>query len=185
MARQYTQQDYDKVLNMYNEYQAKKDSYDAEKQQRIDAMFWDMINNMIAQANPQPQQPVNPVIEWYWWSWYDDWAVYQVRKNWDTEQVLKNYNDIVDEVIAWKWWNWNARMKSLTDAWYDYNKIQELINQRMRGKKPSPIKLDLEYTPAPNNWALVWTWAVAPEPVPYPNTYNWPTYMEKMPLITL
>jgi hypothetical protein len=39
MDRIYTQADYDKVTDLYNEYQTKKDSYTPEQQQRIEAAF--------------------------------------------------------------------------------------------------------------------------------------------------
>lgn len=163
MAREYTDNDYQKILDLYDEYQSKKDSYDEAKQKQIDAAFWKIVNEMTANKQQKQENP-NPIIEWYWWYWTDEWAVYQVRQNWQVEQILKNYNDMADEVIAWKRWVWDARKKALTNAWYDYNKIQEIVNQRMRKPKPQQPKFEFQYTPPENKGALVGTWAVAGMP---------------------
>jgi len=39
MAKEYTKDDYQKVLDMYNDYQAKKDTFTPEKQTQIENAF--------------------------------------------------------------------------------------------------------------------------------------------------
>lgn len=47
----------------------------------------------------------------------------------------KSDADIVQEVIAGKWGNGNERKIRLTDAGYDYNKIQSMVNEFLKPKK--------------------------------------------------
>lgn len=47
----------------------------------------------------------------------------------------KSDADIVQEVIAGKWGNGDERKIRLTDAGYDYNKIQSMVNEFLKPKK--------------------------------------------------
>lgn len=47
----------------------------------------------------------------------------------------KPIDQIADEVIAGKWGNGADRKKRLTDAGYDYNAVQNAVNQKMNAKK--------------------------------------------------
>lgn len=45
----------------------------------------------------------------------------------------KSNEEIADEVIAGKWGNGEERVKRLTEAGYDYNAIQAIVNKKMGG----------------------------------------------------
>lgn len=47
-------------------------------------------------------------------------------------EVNASYELIASEVIAGKWGNGNERKEKLTDAGYDYKKVQALVNERMK-----------------------------------------------------
>ena len=47
----------------------------------------------------------------------------------------KSNEEIANEVIAGKWGNGDARKTSLTNAGYDYNAIQNIVNEKLTGKK--------------------------------------------------
>ncbi len=47
----------------------------------------------------------------------------------------KTNEDIAKEVIAGKWGNGAERKKRLTAAGYDYNKVQDIVNELMKGSK--------------------------------------------------
>lgn len=56
----------------------------------------------------------------------------------------KSNEEIADEVIAGKWGNGADRKKRLTDAGYDYNAIQEIVNRKVNGggtPAPAPAAL--------------------------------------------
>jgi len=50
-----------------------------------------------------------------------------------------NTNDLAEEVIAGKWGNGSARVKNLTDAGYDYDAVQEMVNYKL-GVSSEPQK---------------------------------------------
>ena len=77
MDRIYTQADYDKVTDLYNEYQTKKDSYTPEQQQRIEAAFWNAwaaTSNKIEEWNNRLVDMWNDE-QWNSWWRYWDWRV--------------------------------------------------------------------------------------------------------------
>ena len=47
----------------------------------------------------------------------------------------KSNEEIANEVIAGKWGNGDARKTALTNAGYDYNAIQSIVNEKLTGKK--------------------------------------------------
>lgn len=47
------------------------------------------------------------------------------------EPARKSNDEIADEVIAGKWDNGDARKKKLTDAGYNYQEIQDLLNKKL------------------------------------------------------
>ena len=47
----------------------------------------------------------------------------------------KSNENIAKEVIAGKWGNGAERKQRLTDAGYDYNKVQAIVNELMKGNK--------------------------------------------------
>lgn len=47
----------------------------------------------------------------------------------------KSNEEIANEVIEGKWGNGDARKTSLTNAGYDYNAIQNIVNEKLTGKK--------------------------------------------------
>lgn len=55
----------------------------------------------------------------------------------------KSIDDIAKEVIAGKWGNGQDRKNRLTKAGYDYNTVQNRVNQ-MLGKTPQPAKLSID-----------------------------------------
>lgn len=55
----------------------------------------------------------------------------QVDNN--TNTLLKDLNTIADEVIAGKWGNGENRKNALTNAGYNYNEVQALVNQKLNG----------------------------------------------------
>ena len=52
----------------------------------------------------------------------------------------KSNEEIADEVIAQKWGNGEERKKRLTEAGYDYNTIQNIVNQKLGVSSPSTSK---------------------------------------------
>ena len=52
----------------------------------------------------------------------------------------KSNEEIAEEVIAGKWGNGDARKTALTNAGYNYNAIQDLVNQKLSGKTSAPSK---------------------------------------------
>ena len=52
----------------------------------------------------------------------------------------KSNEEIADEVIAGKWGNGQDRKNRLTNAGYDYNAIQKIVNQKLGVTKPSYYK---------------------------------------------
>ena len=55
-----------------------------------------------------------------------------------TPSQKKSNEEIASEVINGNWGNGSERKKRLTEAGYDYNAIQSIVNQRLSGNKPSP-----------------------------------------------
>ena len=51
--------------------------------------------------------------------------------------ALKSEDEIAREIIAGKWGNGKERQKKLTEAGYDYNKIQALVNKMLSSSKPA------------------------------------------------
>ena len=51
----------------------------------------------------------------------------------------KSNEEVANEVIAGKWGNGDARRTALTNAGYDYNAIQSIVNQKLSGN-PAPSK---------------------------------------------
>lgn len=58
-------------------------------------------------------------------------------KAWQKSDAKKSNEDIAKEVIAGKWGNGDERRKRLTDAGYDYNAIQSIVNKLLSGNKPA------------------------------------------------
>ena len=56
--------------------------------------------------------------------------------------VAKTIEQIASEVIAGKWGNGEERKKSLTNAGYDYVAIQNCVNEKLWGQKPSLKSID-------------------------------------------
>lgn len=57
----------------------------------------------------------------------------------DTPKPAKKSNEeIAQEVIDGKWGNGAERKQKLTDAGYDYNAIQKIVNEMLSGDKPQP-----------------------------------------------
>ena len=53
--------------------------------------------------------------------------------------VLKSEEEVAKEVVAGKWGNGKERQQRLTEAGYDYNAIQKIVNQMVSSStKPSP-----------------------------------------------
>ena len=50
----------------------------------------------------------------------------------EVEKTLKSIEEIAKEVIAGKWGSGDARKKSLTEAGYDYNKVQAKVNELIK-----------------------------------------------------
>ena len=57
-----------------------------------------------------------------------------------TQPVKKSNEEIANEVINGAWGNGEDRKKRLTDAGYDYNAVQHIVNQKMAAeKKPASV----------------------------------------------
>lgn len=92
--RIYTQKDYDKVTALYNDYQAKKDSYTPEQQQRIEDAFWRAraeVSNKIEESNNRSYNFIDPSV------------LQDAQVNWLTREQLDA-----------KWWPWTADMVGVT-----------------------------------------------------------------------
>lgn len=57
-----------------------------------------------------------------------------------TTSSKKSNETIAQEVIDGKWGNGDARKTALTNAGYDYNAIQKIVNQKMASKKTTSSK---------------------------------------------
>lgn len=78
--RIYTQADYDKVTDLYNEYQNKKDSYTPEQQQKIEAAFW----NAWTSVSNKIEESKNMIAD----MWNDDqWNTRAMYWNWNKEII--------------------------------------------------------------------------------------------------
>ena len=57
-----------------------------------------------------------------------------------TKPASKTTAQLAEEVIAGQWGNGEDRKKRLTDAGYDYNAVQNIVNQKMADKnKPTSV----------------------------------------------
>lgn len=61
-----------------------------------------------------------------------------------TETNKKSVDEIAQEVLQGKWGNGETRKKKLTDAGYDYNKVQAKVNELMSGKKTTSQKKSVD-----------------------------------------
>lgn len=61
-----------------------------------------------------------------------------------TTNTSKNLNTIVDEVIAGKWGNGEDRKNRLSQAGYNYNEVQTLVNQKLAGSSTSSNKKSID-----------------------------------------
>lgn len=61
--------------------------------------------------------------------WDDPYAYFGVPKN--SSSSLKTNEEIASEVIQGKWGNGEDRKKRLSDAGYNYNDIQSIVNNRL------------------------------------------------------
>ena len=57
--------------------------------------------------------------------------------------VYKTNREVAEEVIAGKWGNGQERKDRLTEAGYDYSKIQEAVNELLRKKTTTEIALEV------------------------------------------
>ena len=60
----------------------------------------------------------------------------------ETTTTKKSNEEIADEVIAGKWGNGQERKTNLTNAGYDYNKVQTIVNQKLSGKTSAKKSID-------------------------------------------
>ena len=51
----------------------------------------------------------------------------------DAGEAVKEYGDLVNAIIRGNYGNGEARIKALTDAGYDYAKVQDLVNKKLAG----------------------------------------------------
>ena len=61
----------------------------------------------------------------------------------DNENSKKSNEEIATEVIAGKWGNGTDRKNKLTNAGYDYNTIQKLVNQKLSKKSNEEIATEV------------------------------------------
>ena len=71
--RVYTQADYDKVTDLYNEYQGKKDSYSPEQQQQIEKAFWNAWWAMTERIAASKNKLTNMWKDDQWNTWWSYW----------------------------------------------------------------------------------------------------------------
>lgn len=62
----------------------------------------------------------------------------------DINNVLKDLNIIADEVVAGKWGNGEDRKNRLTQAGYNYNEVQALVNQKINGTSTTTNKKSID-----------------------------------------
>jgi len=122
--RIYTQADYDKVTDLYNEYQTKKDSYTPEQQQQIENAFWNAratMSNRIIESNNRVVDMWNDE-QWNSWQMYWDGRKEMVNaaptpQPAPTQQKARRRTPEVpannDEELYWLWWY----LKEDTLAW--------------------------------------------------------------------
>lgn len=56
---------------------------------------------------------------------------YNYVNNTPSESSEEIYNKLADQVISGKWGNGEERKQRLTEAGYDYNKVQGIVNQKL------------------------------------------------------
>jgi len=122
--RIYTQADYDKVTDLYNEYQTKRDSYTPEQQQQIENAFWNAratMSNRIMESNNRVVDMWNDE-QWNSWQMYWDGRKEMVNaaptpQPAPTQQKARRRTPEVptnnDEELYWLWWY----LKEDTLAW--------------------------------------------------------------------
>lgn len=68
------------------------------------------------------------------------WKKYATSSKEATPEPTKKTNEqIADEVIAGKWDNGEARKKKLTEAGYDYQAIQDIVNKKLASTEPTKV----------------------------------------------
>lgn len=92
-----------------------------------------------------------PSFRWDAWQYTSDGVIAGVNgrcdvSKWKAEETekkpapaKKSNEEIANEVIAGKWGNGAEREKRLTEAGYNYNAIQSIVNAKL-AKKPAPAK---------------------------------------------
>lgn len=66
---------------------------------------------------------------------FKNWAASSIVKKPTATQTKKSDAVIADEVIAGKWGTGSDRKTRLTNAGYDYNAVQKLVNEKLSSKK--------------------------------------------------
>ena len=177
--RIYTQADYDKVTDLYNEYQTKKDSYTPEQQQQIENAFWNAratMSNRIIESNNRVVDMWNDE-QWNSWQMYWDGrkemvnaaptpqpAPTQQKATRRTPEVPANN----DEELYWLWWY----LKEDTLAWEQQKNNSEqpeyitwpiTWRQFKKGPNPNftwnsiiPNNLTIPEQPEYITWPITW-----------------------------
>ena len=68
--------------------------------------------------------------------------VNQMLKGQTTTVPKKSVDELAKEVINGKWGNGDARKKALTDAGYDYNAVQQKVNQLLSASTSNLKSID-------------------------------------------
>ena len=77
-------------------------------------------------------------------NWFRAEVQKEVNGTKKTTTTNKSIEQIAKEVIAGKWGNGADRKKKLTNAGYDYNKVQAKVNELASGKKTTPQKKSVD-----------------------------------------
>lgn len=139
--RIYTQADYDKVTDLYNNYQNSKDRYTPEQQQKIESAFnnaWTSVSNWIESSK-------NRIADMYldsnwntvqvYWDWRSEIVQYAPVKNTNRQRVSTTpkwnpnpnpNNQNSDLIYMWNDDAWNPiyinRQNASSYLWWDFDK---------------------------------------------------------------
>lgn len=158
--KNYTQADYDKVTDMYNQYQNSKDKYTPEQQEKIESMFLNAkteISNGIEEANNKALNSIDPSI------------LHDAQVNWLTKEQLDA-----------KWWQWTADIVGVTKTQKNIVPNTKPIPETQPAQEAQTNNINLEpidmrWDEAWNTWVMYEDWSseiIRPAPEKVPDTVN-------------
>ena len=95
------------------------------------------IGDTVAEQKAFGVQYAKAILEYYGIAYKDE----------TVKSTVKSVDEIAKEVIAGKWGNGSDRKNRLTQAGYDYNAVQDKVNEILTGKKPASTTKPVDTKP--------------------------------------